>query len=279
MKKYILFLLTSLFLIGIVAAANTATLISPAANECMNGGTAYYLNATLDTNTFNFTNCTFYYMSAGDTSWTLIGSVVNNSALTCNMSWSTTALTDRLGMTFNITYGNITQFNITSDTSTGVSLDNGVPTASWGTDSIANNSNKLHQDNIYLQTGADSTIGITNCTFYFPNGSVTTTASSNACSTTSQLSSVFGVVSEGPFHYNFIVRDANGNTTTISTNRTVNILLTPGGGGSTGGGGTPSTTKPGITQESFFGEARAAGKGWFTAVIDTIINWFKGLFN
>lgn len=272
MRKQILFILPLLFLIGMISAATT--LISPAVST-YSSGTISMLNCS--TALPAALNVSFYRSaSTGGASTTLITNVVNDTAgdTIFNTTWDTTAVTD--AQLYNFT---CKAFNATaSETSAGVVayINNGVPTASWGTGSIADASNVLNMDDLTFATLADSTIGVKNCTFTLNSATKQMDATSNACSGTVNLRSTFEVLTAGTYSYNFYVTDYNGNSTT-SANRTLGVLITPGGGGIPTVG-IPSTTGPGIIQQTAYGEGGTGGGNWFTNFIDSIVNFFKNLF-
>lgn len=129
----------SILMMGIVMAANTPTLNTPAASK-YTSGSAYVVNVTLDTNTLNITNATFYYKTLTG-GWTLIGDVVNTTAnrLEWSTTFDTTSIVDQEGMTFNVTMTNASAdpIPVSADTSLTVKNNNGNPSATFSSSTFA----------------------------------------------------------------------------------------------------------------------------------------------
>jgi len=172
----------SLFLfISLVSAANTITLDAPAQDASISG--TYSINSTLDSNTLNITSVEFFY-KIGAGSWVSVGTTTNTSAaqVTFNKSFDTTSIIDDDDLTFNATASNETGA-VTSDTSTGVDIDNTNPTATWGSSAIAGTISFRPSESWIIQTEVDSN-GVDSCTIFIGSSSDTISASGNICSKT-----------------------------------------------------------------------------------------------
>jgi hypothetical protein len=282
MRKKIGLLIGVLFLFSLplILAANSVTLDSPAANEEMVG--AFILNASVDTNTERLENATFYYKVTGG-SWTLIAEVSNYTDTDFNYTWDTTGIVDALNMIIAVNVTNSTHTFNTSDTSTGVDIDNGVPTATHSSISLADSGKVTIDADFTLGIDADSTIGIQNCTFWVGSNSLDVTATSNACSH-SVTTGNFSITAAGYYNYTITARDANGNETNTSSRRIEIVPL--------GGGGGKQTTVQTTTEEPVVTDTTVdtPSEGFFSRTIGTIGssisnffssigNFFKNLFS
>ncbi len=274
----IISLLVIMSMIGFASAANTITLLSPAQDQFTSGST-FLLNTSLDTNSANVTNVTFYYKTDGG-AWTLIGRVINTSAqqLAFNRTFASTALTDRNNMTFNATGANITGAIITEDTSTGVQINNGVPTVTFSSASIGSSGQVRISDSFTLGIDADATIGINNCTVAMNSVTIALTATANAC-TSPFLASNFSIIqpSASEFTATFTATDDNNNAT--SNTRLFKIIEDlPTGQTSLGGGGATTTTTEDTTTGMDVDQPPAPNfdapvkKGFFTKIGDVFRN-------
>jgi len=275
-KKYLNFLVLGIFLVfslGFISSANTITLDAPAADAMIDG--TYSVNSSLDTNSLNITYVTFYY-KIGTGSWVTIGSTTNTTVaqLPFNKTFDTTSIVDDNDLTFNATAYNETSA-VTSDTSTGVDINNGVPTATI--------SSATFTDNLALVTGttfvfgidADATIGIDSCIAYFTNTvssaviSQAVTPVSNACSLSTTPTTQTLSINQA---YNVLMEAVDGNTNrTNSSSR--KLIVTPASAGGSGQEGV-------VDQEQDTREPSEIGKiGFFQAIGDFFRNlWDKIIF-
>ena len=262
-------------------AANTATLNYPSADLESATGTIV-VNATLDTNAVNLTNATFYYRidnGGTATAWTTIGSqIVNVTAdqTEWNTTFDTTGIVDTINMTFNVTITDNEGRNITSDNNINISIDNGNPTATLASTSLAA-ATQLYLDTVFtLALDADSDIGIESCTAYFGTTSGTVTASAEACSIATYTPGSFGL-SGGDYTYYITATDDNGDATN-SSSRTIQIFNT----NSLGGGGGSDVTEPvdttptnGVLEN---GVSAPSERFIVWRIIDKFVNFFRNLF-
>jgi len=229
-----LFLVLSLFMFAsFVSAANTVTLITPAANARANT-TTQLLNATLDTNSLNLTIAEFFYTAAGVN--TTIATVTNSTALNFNTTWDTSAIDDinNIVVWVNITNNTYTNdFTGSMDSSTGVDIDNGFPTATLTSSSIQSVYTAASDDYFTFGLNADNTIGISSCLAYFTDvetsavSSYSISASGNACSSTSLVPATIGLTKGQTYNSLIQATDGNGN----QTNSSVRILKVASLGG------------------------------------------------
>ncbi|MFH1325407.1 MAG: hypothetical protein ABIH49_01390 [archaeon] len=134
-----LFLVFAVALVVVLSAsfvlgANTATLAFPAASANISGS-SYVLSATLDSNTWAFTNATFWYMYIDNGTNVTIGTNVTTSAAAAtvfNLTWDTTAVIDASNYTIWVNLTNTTGVGINDNTtltsSSNITLDNTAPT-------------------------------------------------------------------------------------------------------------------------------------------------------
>lgn len=233
-QKIFTMLVMSLFLIGVVSAANTVTLYLPGNNDVISGS-SYQLNASLDTNTLNLTKANFYYSTDSGSTWTAIALNVTNSTPTnFTTTFDTTSLVDQNDTIFNVTVTNQTWVKFTENDSQGVDIDNGNPTASLSISNIHDGYKVGSGDVFTLGLSADTTIGINNCTAVFTNQNDGTVVkehnigvSGNACSNSSLTLSNVGLTQGEIYDVLIIAEDQNGDTTN-SSSRTLNVLSAAG---------------------------------------------------
>jgi len=240
-------------------------------------GGVYTLNATLDTNGFNITNVSFYYkIDAG--SWVMIGSLLNVTAQQTDftVSFTSTSIPDEINMTFNTTGRNDTGFSKEDNISTGVYIDNGAPTATYGGDSLLA-STKIYQSggSFIISTASDSTIGIRNCTIWFGTNTAVITASSNQCNNTMYPGN-FSLAGDTDYTYLIQVRDANGNTTNTSGRL---ITIYPGDSTSSGAGGLVSGEPVIDGTPTGDGAPTPTQPNAIVRFFQAIANWFRNLFS
>lgn len=263
--KSVMIILLGIFLIGFISA--TVTLVSPSSSVRQVGTIA--LNATNSSKFGLMDNCTYYVKSASSnhTGWF---EIANSSNYTTYASAG--KLTDAEDWIFNASCTNNSN-SIESGTTTGIAIDNDVPTATWGSSNIADNYNLLSQSTFTFAVTADATSGISNCTILMNGVSKTTTANSHACSTTYTPES-FSITTAGTYPYSFLATDFNSNETNVSTARTLDVDITVGGGG----GGMIGSSVVDDADEDEGVEAGAGISNKITHFITTIIDWFKNLF-
>lgn len=263
---WLFFGLFLLFSMPLILADNTVTLETPAASAGITG--TYVLNATVDTNSLNLTNATFYYKITGG-SWILIASVKNQSGLSFNYTWVSTGIVDAENAVFNVTIQNESTGKgvITEDTSTGVDVDNGFPTATLSSSSLADNAKVTISSGVFdFSIDADSTIGITNCTFWIGSSSLNIDSSGNACSDSVLTTNNFSGLSAGYYDYLITATDNNANKTNSST-RTIELVAQGGGGGK-------YLYVEGIA-EDIISDVTVPSKNIFLRAIDWIGNLFR----
>jgi len=275
MKKMLILLWFGILLcLPIILAANTVTLVTPAQDASISGST-YKLNATLDTNTLNLTRATFYY-DTGSANVTIANNVSNFSATSFNVTWDTTGIVDVNNYVIWVNVTNETGVPQTTDSSTGVDIDNGNPTATWSSSSIVNNQQTLGSDSLTFGLAADSTIGISSCSIICTdatNSSVSstgTTVSANACTNSTTLAS-FPLPSKRA--YNCVVQATDGNgDKTNSTSRLLTYIVAESGGSapSSRAGTLNSIVSGGASASSSFFTGVA---DFFKLVWDTITFW------
>lgn len=277
------FILSVFFILNSVTAANTVGMNYPNTTAVTRIGGTINLNASLDTNSANVTNITFYRRANSHSgAWTAIGSVVNTSAqqtLNWVLSFNTATVIDDRNHEFNATGYNITNGAITSAVASNISIDNGVPTVTFSSTSLANNENRQPGQTFAIAIDADSTIGIINCTIAFTAPGATNvilTASANACSDTALTSTNF-TLPNGVFTYTITAYDDNGNGT-ASSSRQLSIAG-GGGGGSTSGGASPRSTPPSTTPPSTTPSGSGSIGEKISSLFDAIGNFFRKLFN
>jgi hypothetical protein len=256
-----------LFLLPLISSANTITLTLPAENDSISGN--YVLSADLDTNDANITSATFFYNDG--TSNVTIGTTANDTETQFNYTWATTSLVDVNDWNIWVNCTNETGILISEDSSTGVDIDNGNPTATLSSSTFSDETSLVSSTSFTIGLDADSTIGISSCKVYFidESGTITTksvSASANACSTSTTASAESLSINEQYSVY-MEATDGNGDSTN-ATART--LIVTP----SSGGGGS-SAVKQSIIGDDSVSETKTNP---ITIFINTIINFFKNLF-
>lgn len=281
MKKLLISALFFTFLfMSLITAQSVVTLDAPATDAVITGSTAN-LSASLNNNGDNVTTLRFYYRNDSHTGgWTLIDSVSNTSAqqIAFNITWDTTAFWDDNNIEFNVTAENSSgNIILTTGLAANISIDNGLPTATYSSDSLEQyGSFNIQGGSFLLGLVADNTIGITNCTVTINSNVITMTATDNVCSL-SLLASNFSITTAGEYTYTIDAIDANNNHTNTTTRQFNAYLLTGGGGG---GGEEPSEE---IAQEETDPFASiASGRDFKTSISDFfggIMDFFRRLFS
>ncbi len=279
-----LFALSFLFLISMVSAANTVMMNYPNTTNANRIGGTINLNASLDTNSFNVTNMSFYRRANTDTgAWTLIGSTINTSAqqtLNWVLSFATTSVIDDRNHEFNVTAYNKTGSVISTVLASNISIDNGVPTVTFSSSSIADNENRQPSQVFTIGIDADSTIGIMNCTIAFDGGaSVFLAGSGNACSDAA-LTDANWSLTTGIHTYTIRAFDDNGNST-LSSSRQL-AIAGASSGSSNGGGGSSNAVVPSTVtttgSTASVGSSNTIGQS-ISNFFSAIANFFRNLFN
>lgn len=226
MKKQLLLMLSVflvVFSLVMVSADNTATLDLPAEDDSISGAT-YILGASLDTNTEQYTNATFWY-DDGSSNIT-IGLNTTSPTLDAtlfNYTWVTTEINDVDDLIVWVNITNATGEVSTMDSSTGVDIDNGNPTATLSSATIRDQTQKFSTQTFTIGLAADNAIGISSCIIYFTDRdtsavvSATTTASGNACYNTTLSPSVVGLTAGHGYDFLVQATDGNGDQTNSST--------------------------------------------------------------
>lgn len=276
-----------MFAMPLVLGANALTLDYPVQDESVNSAT-YTLVGTLDTNTLNLTIGWFVLAFSNGTNVSLGAYEFNDSNTQFNVTFDSTAYDDFNNAVFWSIVKNETNIANRSDTSTGVDIDAGNPTATISSATFEHVvQGYTLKDSALVTAGvnADNTRGISSCRVIFTdieNGTVTdvaTTQTANACSNTTISCNSVGVVGRA---YNTVIQATDGNTdrTNSTPARRLNcassnaVVSTGGAGGVSGvaqsfvGGG--------------FGEAVSSGATSFVSGVKTffsgINSFFKGLF-
>ena len=272
-KVFLILPLMILFSLAIVSSANTVTMLSPLESASVSGAT-YVLNASLDTNTLQMNKSTWFY-DDGTTNTTIATDVANFSELLFNTTWASTGRVDIDSLTFWVNISNITLITYTADSSTGVKVDNGNPTATLSSATFTDNLALITGTSFTIGIDADATIGVSSCKVYYTSVlssaviESSATVSANACSNATTPTAVGLAINEA---YTVIIEATDGNTN--STNATARTLrVTPGsvGGGSGGGSSaTPQSITTGTTTDSTIQSI-----GFF----QRIANFFRNLFS
>lgn len=296
-KAYALLLLAVLSIVlltSFVLAANTITVQAPRSNVTV-GGASVLLNSTFDTQSANVSNVSFYYRASSTSTWTLIADIYqsaggNNASITFNTTWDTSGLLDSRSYVINATGRNSTG-TVSSAANHSIRTDNGVPTASFSSDSPYNFQAFNNGQSFTVGLAADATRGISNCTATLAGNTIELNATSNSCSR-SVTNTDFSISSEDENTLYLTAYDDNGNQTNSST-RTVTIYFKSGGGLGGGGGSTPAAnTITDVVSDDNVGEIVSdlakdgSKKGFATHVraavsnfVDKIRSFFTNIFN
>ena len=255
-----LFLLV--FMLGFVSSANVVTLDLPVQDASISGAT-YVLSASLDSNTLNITSANFFYDDGSSN--TSIGTTANDTLTVFNLTWDTTTLVDVNNYIIYVNATNETGLG-TIDSSTGVDIDNGNPTATLSGATFSNNAQLDEDETFTIGLSADATIGISSCTIYCTESitnviySTTTTVSANACSNTTLTPTLFGLIESSL--YTCLVEAVDGNSDRTNSSSRVFTYSSPRGGG---GGG--------IVSSSIGSDIVSGSKGFFQWIWDIITFW------
>ncbi|MEK6880673.1 MAG: hypothetical protein AABY22_13735 [Nanoarchaeota archaeon] len=267
-----------IFIILMVSAANTVTLNLPAANQSVSG--SYVLSASLDTNSFNLTNGTFFYDTG--TANVTIGITANDSATQFNFTWATTGIVDvdNYVIWVNITNNTNREFTGGFDASTGVDIENGAPTTTLASNHFSDLTNVRNDSTFTVAADADSTRGVSSCVVYFvstrtaiTDNASTIAPSSNACSTTYTVSTIGGL--QGGESYNVFLEYADGNSNKTNSSSRV-LVFRDTQGAIVQGGGVESP------RENVLATVRNIGTNISNSVrnfVSSIKNFFSNLFN
>ncbi|MEK6878702.1 MAG: hypothetical protein AABY22_03795 [Nanoarchaeota archaeon] len=255
-KEYYINKIIPLFLLSLLAITLSTFFVSGVNSVNFNtpnstniiGGSAFILNATLDTNTNNLTIMRFYYRNNSDSgAWTLINSVTNTSAQQTHyqLSWDTTTFWDDMNIELNVTGENVTGVVTTVDNVWNVSIDNGVPTASFASNNAQQFQSFQSSQPLTLGLAADNSRGIANCTIRMNNGRNVTSSNGvnrgDSCFNGTVMASDFSITTAGEYTYTILAYDDNSNST-ASSSRQLTIYF-PGSGSSGGGGASSNTVK------------------------------------
>lgn len=286
-----LFAFSFFALLSVVDAAPADfELITPNNTLGAAGGSSQLVRAVLTANhpTNNDTNITtvrFYFRNeTGSGDWTLIGSVTNTTSnyLDFNLTWDTTVLFDDRNIEINVTGENVDGTIVTFNFTSNIRLDNGVPTTTFSSDSIADLQDIQSTQAFSFGLSADQTIGITNCTVRMNGVAVEIDGLTNGCLGL-LFPSNFSITIQGEYKYNITAFDDNSNSTASSI-RTMTIYFPTGGGLSGGGGGTPAVSgaeeapAPIGTEQAFLGDVATKGKSAIQNFFQNIADFFRKLF-
>jgi len=287
--KSLILLLLIIFSCSFVLAANAITLNAPAAGKFVTG--TYIINSSLDTNADEIVNVSFFYRNVSSSgaaaSWVYIGTDSNETAdqtLGFNWTWDTTTIRDIANIEVNATATNLAGAIVTSDTSTGVMIDNGVPTVTFASGSTENNTLINYETTFAVSINADNTIGIENCTLTMNSVTSQHNATDNDCVFSINLIN-FGISQGEASHvYTITARDANVNET--SNVRTIRVNPTIAGGGSSPSRrativteDTTTTDEEPETKTNVVGQAIVNFSKTIGGVFVGIFDFFKNLFS
>lgn len=263
-----------LLTIPLVSSVGVITILKPAQGNSISG--SYVISGDLDSNSggpLNLTRAWFWYMEANGTNVTIASFIENVSNVQFNTTYVTSGRWDVDDLVFWMTVargnGTVSDAN-TTDSSTGVDIDNGNPTATISSatfDSTANGYTIKGSQIITAGLNADNTLGLSSCRAIFTNirnGTVTdtgTTMTGNACANTTLQANVICNVGES---YNVVVQATDGNTDrTNSSSRRINCVSNKGDSGDSGGDGGA-----GGTSQSIVGSAKG-----FRSSIGNFFGW------
>jgi len=257
--------------------ADTISIQSPVADQGLSG--TINISGVLDSNTANITMANFSYRLDGTQNWVMIGiNITNETANTFNITFDTTTIVDQRNWTLNITTFDGASGTITSDVVLTVHTSNGVPTATWSSASITNNTHIVPDETFTMGLDADATIGIENCTFYVSTQTSSVSGVAEACSTTFNIDTNYPNFPQNTLYDILITAiDSNGNETNSST-RSFYLDPRPVGGGVTT---TPQAeiedeVEDGIPTEEKENIISRIGTS-ISNSFNSIINWFKNL--
>lgn len=216
-------------------------------------GSSYILEASIINKTTsgisdnqNITNCSFYYRLTTGTRQ-LIGHNNSYNLTKYSIIWDTTARTDAINYTINVTcwHGNNTGgMHVTSihNETTLVTIDNTLSTTAFGSATPSNG---------YSSDGASETIttktdaSISSCTIYFTNSTGTTnfsvTPSPGVGSTTNYCTYTFSDLNKGSYEYWWVTNDGLNISTGRSTDHIRSLQVVKQG---------LATTPTGVTLEA-----------------------------
>lgn len=274
------------FSLMFVASANIATLVTPAQDGSVSGST-YTMNVTLDTNGNNYQNATFWYDDGSSNTTIGRNDTAVDTSTVFTITWDSTGIVDVNDLTFWVSVTNANQTINTSDSSTGVDVDNGNPTATLNStnfDSVTQGYNVKKGEVFKMAIDQDNTIGISSAVIFCTDlqdstvKTSTISCSSNGCSNTTMQPESF--LTKGRA-YNCLIQATDGNNDhTNSSTRRLNYLQATSGSGGSSPKGIPeqaSGTVQSITGNIFSGESfRGFGSSignFFKAIWDTITFW------
>lgn len=221
-------------LTSFVSAVNSLTFNSPSNAGTING-TLLGLNASLDTNSANITNISYYYRNnsgAGD--WTLIAEFnISDSSIAIdgfNTTFDTTSLYDTFDLEFNVTTRNSTGTVMNWSLIGNITIDNGRPTATLSTNTITNTDDIRNPASFIIGLASDTTIGIRNCTVNMNGVKIDIISSNNVSCEGTFIPSNFSITSEGNYAFNVTAIDGGSNITN-STSRVITIYFSTNVGG------------------------------------------------
>jgi len=238
MKKInltILALIFGLFLVGLTSAATNAnvTILTPIASSTMTGTFAY--NCTLPAlyTTENYTTVLVYMRSASltaNTTWTLMSTRPNNTAISFNGTVVTTILEDANDYEFNCTLWNGT--DKVNALRTGLTIDNTipqVPTLSPSTNTLVTSTGTQ------TFTGTVTDRNTTSCTYTIYRGgnpsdgdSGSASYSGSSCTFTKSFGSSNPTGDNGNWYWTITASDESN--TTSSTTNILQVQVAPVGG-------------------------------------------------
>lgn len=247
-----------------ISAANTITLDIPAASATVGG--SLVLSASLDTNTLNITNASFFYR-IGAGSWVTINNSVGNLTLTVfNVTFDTTSIVDVDDMTFNVSVHNSTSSDISQDVSASVTINNTSPSVTFSSSTFSNEDGYVSGRQFVVGTSTDSN-GLDWCNVTVEGSSQIFAAAANACSSSAFSPSTFSLSAGTLYTLTMEVFDGNNDTTSITRSIYVD----------TGGGMTDVTDDDSTTpRDTSSGETKTNPvKAFFQSIAD----FFRRLFS
>ena len=176
------------------------------------------LNITNSTIFKAFNNCTVYAKSSStaNSSWTNLGTFINDSLSFVNGTFDSTILEDSNDYSFNATCRNKSN-DMAYGVITGVKVDNTIP---QGASSLSPATNTVDTDGSVIFSGTVTGRNTTGCTLYFSGGnpgspSYTMTYSGSDCTYT--MTAIPEKI------YNWYITASDGTNTTDSSTVTLNI--------------------------------------------------------
>lgn len=269
-KKLFILSFVFLFSFSLVSAANTITLDTPAQDASISGST-YTLNATLDSNTQTITNVTFFYDDGSSNTTIGTNNTASGTATEFTFTWDTTAINDVNNLIVWANASNSSGSYTNLDSSTGVDIDNGNPTATLSSSTFATEAEVNTEETFNVGLDADASIGISSCLVYYTNditneiSTQSVSASANACSTSTTPSDQS--LAEGD-SFTVVMEATDGNSDKTNSSSRILRISSSGGGGN-----------PGVSVQQTIKGAAGETTNILSNIFNKIINFFKNIFS